>query len=427
MRRALCFFCLALPAVAVAGGFESPGVGAKALGMGGAFVGLADDWTASFWNPGGLAQQEKGEAGTAIDVVVSRELDGNSIANPSPPFTQGNIERGDLFVNLSGPGEPPQFNANTVKMVVPIPAVGGCYRWGRWVGAISLYTPLGFSSHVADRSVPGLFSDYRSQVNILMPGLSLATELWPGILVGAGVHALVGHLQTDATKVGSGYVQSNHVDGSAIAPEGIVGVLLKPNDRIQLGFVYRTPATMRFSGTAQISDTRFPQPSPFGTLQNERSEYRKDMQAPATYGAGIACRVLRRWRVTADWQGTDWRTMREEMTFDRPGLILRNSDFDPRWKFTHRYRGGIEFKPKAEWAIRAGFFVDPQAMPDEAQSMTGIIDVTRRFVTSGFGWTGETLGFNMGYLYGWGRHPISGVDFERESHSFLMDVVWRWH
>ncbi len=39
-----------------AGEFLSLGVGAKALGMGGAFVGVADDVTACFWNPSGLSQ-----------------------------------------------------------------------------------------------------------------------------------------------------------------------------------------------------------------------------------------------------------------------------------------------------------------------------------------------------------------------------------
>ncbi len=38
-----------------AGEFLSLGVGARALGMGGAFVGVADDVTACFWNPSGLS------------------------------------------------------------------------------------------------------------------------------------------------------------------------------------------------------------------------------------------------------------------------------------------------------------------------------------------------------------------------------------
>lgn len=44
-----------------AGEFLSLGVGAKALGMGGAFVGVANDVTASYWNPSGLCQLDQKE------------------------------------------------------------------------------------------------------------------------------------------------------------------------------------------------------------------------------------------------------------------------------------------------------------------------------------------------------------------------------
>src|SRR5512141_108181 len=44
----------ALAADKYAGEFLKLGVGARALGMGGAFVGLSDDATAGYWNPAGL-------------------------------------------------------------------------------------------------------------------------------------------------------------------------------------------------------------------------------------------------------------------------------------------------------------------------------------------------------------------------------------
>jgi hypothetical protein len=54
---------LATPAHATryAGEFLRIGVGARALGMGSAFVGLADDGTAAYWNPAGIATLEHHE------------------------------------------------------------------------------------------------------------------------------------------------------------------------------------------------------------------------------------------------------------------------------------------------------------------------------------------------------------------------------
>ena len=51
-----------------AGGYETFGLGARATSMGGAFIGLADDWTASYWNPAGLAQLKGGAVG--IDLLT---------------------------------------------------------------------------------------------------------------------------------------------------------------------------------------------------------------------------------------------------------------------------------------------------------------------------------------------------------------------
>ena len=63
MRYILSALLLGLAACSVlavepgvdAGSFARFGVGARALGMGGAFVALADDGTAGYWNPAGLA------------------------------------------------------------------------------------------------------------------------------------------------------------------------------------------------------------------------------------------------------------------------------------------------------------------------------------------------------------------------------------
>jgi len=57
-------FCLLLPTPVLAansGAFLRVGVGARALGMGGAFVALVDDATGVYWNPAGLSQLESRE------------------------------------------------------------------------------------------------------------------------------------------------------------------------------------------------------------------------------------------------------------------------------------------------------------------------------------------------------------------------------
>jgi long-chain fatty acid transport protein len=52
---------LSLSASLFAGGFALSGVGSRATSMGGAFRGLADDATAMYWNPAGLANLEENQ------------------------------------------------------------------------------------------------------------------------------------------------------------------------------------------------------------------------------------------------------------------------------------------------------------------------------------------------------------------------------
>ncbi len=57
-----------------AGAYLKMGVGARALGMGSAFTALADDSTAAFWNPAGLARLEQSEASFMhADLTMDRE------------------------------------------------------------------------------------------------------------------------------------------------------------------------------------------------------------------------------------------------------------------------------------------------------------------------------------------------------------------
>ena len=66
-----CNFLFANTEYKYAGEFLSVGAGARALGMGGAFVAVADDGTAAYWSPGGLSSLERRE----VDFMHSQQFD----------------------------------------------------------------------------------------------------------------------------------------------------------------------------------------------------------------------------------------------------------------------------------------------------------------------------------------------------------------
>ncbi|MCK4308154.1 UPF0164 family protein, partial [candidate division WOR-3 bacterium] len=87
----LLFLCLNFFGDIYLNEFMELGVGARALGMGNAFVGLADDPTAFYWNPAGLAQLKNRE----VFLMHSADIDSSVTTNvgafiyPSHQYTLG--------------------------------------------------------------------------------------------------------------------------------------------------------------------------------------------------------------------------------------------------------------------------------------------------------------------------------------------------
>jgi hypothetical protein len=65
--------------------YNITGSGARAEGLGGAFIGVADDATAVLWNPGGLTQLEKMEA-SVVTRLKSQKSDATDVSASSSNF-----------------------------------------------------------------------------------------------------------------------------------------------------------------------------------------------------------------------------------------------------------------------------------------------------------------------------------------------------
>lgn len=77
--------------------FLNIGVGARALGMGGAYTALADDANALYWNPAGLAKIEKREiTASHAEMFESTRLDFLAYAHPT---SQGTFSAGLTYLS----------------------------------------------------------------------------------------------------------------------------------------------------------------------------------------------------------------------------------------------------------------------------------------------------------------------------------------
>jgi long-chain fatty acid transport protein len=390
--------------------------------MGGAFIGVADDWTAIYWNPAGLAQLKDSGVGVTIDYLSAKAHDSNGLANPVAPLAAPNIMRGDAFVQLGG--EPQQFNALDSQLGVPLPAIGGYTHWHGFSLAGGVYAPLGFSFDVEDHSTPGYNVSFKSEGYILNSNFSIAHDLGPWVSAGAGVNLVNAEIKRTSLKEGPIETLSTSSSASGVGVQGLFGLLAHLGPKFQAGAVYRTGQDINMKGDASISDSLFPLATPLGPLQNESSGFQQALRNPTTYGVGILWRALPTLHISADWQRTEWSASRVNIQFDQPGVLLQNQNLNPGWNSTSRYRFGLEWTPTPTWSFQAGYFRDPRAVSFESEALTQQIDADQRYYTAGVSYRWKRYRFLVGEQYDVGDEVIGSRQLRKEATDTSVGVEY---
>ena len=93
----------ALPTKVISASTPNPvGSGARAVGMGGAFIAVADDATAASWNPAGLTQLKKPEFSFALS-YFSRRDDFSSSNHPETGGVQKSLSKDLNYFSVAYP------------------------------------------------------------------------------------------------------------------------------------------------------------------------------------------------------------------------------------------------------------------------------------------------------------------------------------
>lgn len=390
-------------AMAHAGAYEFFGTGIRALSIGGAFIGLADDSTATYWNPAGLAQLR----GKGIEFDLERDSvdygDNNSIRNLDPSLAS--LERNDVFLRWI-PTEPDRFNKVKPNIFYMAGDTSAHYRWGENTFGAAFYVPNGnyidWKDAVSDRTTGVLIrADYYSRFFLTLTNLSVAREILPGVMVGGGANVIYGSFLTKAGKHYLGGNQPGLVNrfgldssGSGFGLEGVFGILLKPTHWLSMGAVYRTGSNINVEGRfhvvqGPIRDDIAPKTLTRG--YDRVSNYKQDFPLPPTFGAGIALKPLSRLTLTFDIQGADWTRMKTEIDFDEQRrnkvrgepFPLPNLNLPLDWNLSLRYRMGVEVRVSDRLSLMSGFMYDENAVPDNRSSMTSIIGFEMQAVSLG--------------------------------------------
>ena len=409
-----------------AGGYEFGGLGSRALSMGGAYIGLADDWTASYWNPAGLAQLEGTGVGSDFLSPHPTVRGSDSFANlpPSPATAEKYKYTKDMFINYSGM-EPDQFNKTSANYHFYQPqGLGGYMTFPEFTLGLTVYSPMGYYSDWNDTLSYGMGSIYAKnyqQLVIVETQLTISREIFDGLYAGAGIALLYDRIERKAEKdvSNSGILDYDYdfdLKNDGYGAEGSFGLLYKISDMISAGAVYRTGSTVKMTGNTSSSLS-------FMGLDEDTNDTYK-FRHPPTWGVGLAITpIMDELILTADFQQTMWSFYRTNVQYDQEGVLLQSSSYDEDWSDSNRYRVGAEYMLKPTWAVRAGFFFDESPLPAKAVSLAHIADVDRKNITFGTGFeiaqglTADAVG-----AVAWGDRTAEGADYEQRLWAVGLDL-----
>ncbi len=270
--RTLLVLIAVLTIVAVGSAQEDwniTGAGARAEGLGGAFIGLADDATAISWNPSGLGQLERVEF-SAVGRWMGEEYKFNNPVHPTSNYTITQSHFAYNFASIAFP-----LHAGNVNIV---PAVA----FQKQLDNYSEYD-TGTESYESSGGA-----------NTITPGIGL--KLHPMIYVGGAVNIWLGNFANSDLDKSTLYGSSN--DGSFSGLNFTAGLLvdfegMKKPIPIKLGATLRTPFDLKYDGSYQWKQ---------GTNVYKKGVFVNTVQSPLMFGFGASGRIGENLTLSVDYE-----------------------------------------------------------------------------------------------------------------------------
>ncbi|MBK8660762.1 MAG: outer membrane protein transport protein [Ignavibacteriales bacterium] len=362
-------FSLILGGNLVAGGFQLNEHGAKAMAMGGAFAGLANDLSAFYFNPAGLAFMNgiNVSAGTALIAPTG------SFRGPSPSIQESKM------VN---------------KLFTPSHLYFSYQVDDKLVLGFGANNPFGLGTTWDDNWV-GRFAAVVTEVQVFSFNAVAAYKLLDNLSLSAGFQYNFANVEITKQQNLSPFNGEAHVDlkGKDMAAFGFtIGALWKPTLDFSIGATYRSQVKYDFegdvvtTGPAQLS----------AALPN--APIAAELTTPAQVIAGIAYKFMPNFVVTADFQYVMWSSYDYlTVTYKSDGKVLTSSErlFEDTWIA----RLGIEYKYNSSLALRAGFLYDRNPVKDEYLDPT-LPDANRLGFSGGIGYAlTNNLSLDLAYLF----------------------------
>ncbi|TKJ42428.1 hypothetical protein CEE37_01735 [candidate division LCP-89 bacterium B3_LCP] len=380
---------LIIAATAYGNGIALNSPGTKALAMGGAFISIADDYSAPYWNPAGLQNSEGMQVSfflTDVIPVVTYKFD-----------TFG-IDAKSKINHYTAPNAAFLWNCKlNDKLRMGLSAIVPAGLGVEWDGndLVALSGPQYFDpGQTILNQYVGTTFDWESKIGIMNFSLSAAYKLGDNLNIGGAFHFVYGTMEMKRgadmlqnaaptpTPGEDGVLDTQYSEESSGTGFGAgFGLQYMPGDNVTFGAAMRTRMTVGFSGDAK-----------FGTTEHG---FNRDITWPLWIGVGFAFNASEKLIISSEAQWTQWSTVDYlEADYETVGI----DSMTLLWKDAVQIRFGGEYMATDELALRAGFYIDPAPGSNRTQQ---ILIPNANFVgyTFGFGYNINKLTFDATFEY----------------------------
>lgn len=371
----------AIQSIVLRNAFAPVGAGARGLGMGGAFIAVADDGTAVTFNPAGLAQLRRSElALVAFGSDLTRSATdppGASFASPAPT---SKFHQAIDFVGLAMP-----YDIGGHRLVFQMSYQRAVDLVGEGRASFNQAGNRDVVIDIDPEQDGALHSISATLAYQITPRLSLGSSInyWIGEWTALGTRTVRtlsprtpgGGRQMELSRTATDFTQDQSLRGINVN----AGFLLR-YPRVSFGGAVRLP----FSGSYNLTEEHTEV-----TLQNGMAsapivtniDVKSQLHWPTTAGVGIAVRPISGLTVSADYSASHWSGTYIESLPDGALLTpedpttnnMRGGHFSDRNFFdlddrtitgtadTHQWRSGVEYLlllPRMIVPLRAGLFRD---------------------------------------------------------------------
>lgn len=420
--------CLAMPSAAPAAGFATSGIGIKARSMGGAFRGLANDWSAAYYNPAGLAGLKSSELNFTVGTYSPR-------ASYTPNVTAGGLDIGFGAANgaerypLDDLWPIPSFAGFAVSPSFENWVFGGAIYWPHDVNyAWDLFRTPSDRGYVTDYAFAE--KNYRTDLDVLDIHPAVARKLNEKLSVGLGVSLTSADIvfrRPVYVENGLGapydiypyhqFLGDFRLEGNGFAIGANAGILWQASENLTIGISGQTPMSVSIEGTDEL-DMAWPINGAFNDdfvvidgdtintslyfsgihdpLTNVKNPshttgmHSFDLDLPGEIGIGVGLKAGDRLTLAFDAAMTLWSAVDQwEIVLGGDGLNGGTSRLTKvtvpfNWEDQIRVSGGFEYGARDNLLLRGGAYYDAAAAPDSALNPNFPIGSDAFGLTGGF-------------------------------------------